>query len=699
MANKLTKEKIDLLIEQTLNEISLKDFSSMFGTRSVKTDDLDEPGLVSSVISAKDAFEILAPIDGSPAFTVNDINKLTKNPDLITTNIQAALISIIKKYQNLDLDKELLKKDLENLRPTVQNAYDYIKPFIDYFYKFENNIKETIEQQKKKNTKREKEALRKNLQSSYGINTRLITTGGEVADLFSNSILKPLIRKYYQEFSSEYEKDWDDPNYSTYRNSLKVEEQLFYLHPDSLKKAYSENKKIIGVKKSHLNFLENFHNKTKFPIRFSLNYRDLLTSTVDSIKFRGANKRQKQKFKKFHDAAKLALANLELKITKATSKVQTITEPSVKTQRANVGLSEPTYITATIRNLDLPGGIESNIKELSKISNKYYQASIGGTKAIEELKSLTAEETPKMLAEIAVLDMFNTMAKEFDSGAGAYIFEYLLAVINGGQVLGKAKTDAGQMGATDFTTPSAELGSAKYYSKAENIKQSAKGFRDEYKKNNNQRVEIRYVIAIKKQGAEQLSTTDDAKKRRGTSDPSRIMALEIYTPLIAYEVTDGKEVFTVDGQKADINEKDDVMISSVLPTSVGVLYMAQLRTKTFREMINDALNKTGGLSENIFKAFQDYFDYIKIAKESGHEYTQTGKVETANKATKALNTGKEKLLYLAKAIYQEKRIDKDQKYTARSKQAALNLEENKTKSLKELDKLVERVILNKMNKL
>ena len=78
----------------------------------------------------------------------------------------------------------------------------------------------------------------------------------------------------------------------------------------------------------------------------------------------------------------------------------------------------------------------------------------------------------------------------------------------------------------------------------------------------------------------------------------------------------------------------------------------------------------------------------------------TGKRDNATQTIGNINLAKDNFQELVPKINTKLTFDREaQEYkTTRNVQANLNIGENQTKSLKELDKLIEHVILNKMNK-
>ena len=159
--------------------------------------------------------------------------------------------------------------------------------------------------------------------------------------------------------------------------------------------------------------------------------------------------------------------------------------------------------------------------------------------AISNLGTVSRADTPtSAIANMLILDYVTTLVREVDSGAGAYNFEALLAMLTGGRVIGKERV-AGQLGGADFKSADGSLGSSKFYGRLSGIEQSSKGFR--------LNEPVFYVIAVKQ--------SSDEKGR--TSDARMITGLKIYT-LSVIKLGDninGKDVFAYKYKNGDVEVK------------------------------------------------------------------------------------------------------------------------------------------------
>ena len=397
-------------------------------------------------------------------------------------------------------------------------------------------------------------------------------------------------------------------------------------------------------------------------------------------------------------AAEKALAGLDLGIAKAAGEEKTLSYPEIRTQAGTTGSFPKGQLAVVNRLFSKFDTIEGRLKEITRISTKYYNASNSAasldesesTDAIAELKQEFSLEPSKILNEIMILDIFNTLVKDTDSGSGAYTFEYFLALVTGGTVAGKMKTAGGKMGAADFIMGS-ELGSAKFFKDdtGHNIKQAISGFTDLYDGTNP--VKIRYSIGLKKQGMTQIG-----KRRLGSADPNKIIAVEVYAPVVSYHGQDG---FKINGESTKVKD-GSVLIPTEGLESAGVMYICRTRTETFRQMLDDVMVNISDQATVLLDAFKLYFDSLRSANQNAKTYIANGDVEDGNKVHDSLTTAEEQFSKVKLALKDEDRFkQKRQSYYQRQMASGADfVEENKKNeinSLKALDKLIEQVILYK----
>jgi len=333
------------------------------------------------------------------------------------------------------------------------------------------------------------------------------------------------------------------------------------------------------------------------------------------------------------DLASQALQNMYDLIDKSAEKTQTVSAPEFRPQRGEVGSFSP-EMKKIINNVFSNTAVDfkDRMDLISEISQRYFKLS---NEDLEPAEFLKQQNITKTMSEILLLDVLNNIVKDFDAGSGAYLFEYFLAMIAGGSVEGKSLTDKGRMGAVDFksaqvgTTPGGDpeyvLGSAKYYQKGGGIKQALAGFPIGKI--------VQYIVAIKKQGGEQVGD-----KNRGTSDPDRIMALDIYSVNVLRKSKNDFRVVSGGKAKRAIKKGTELNISAHLDESfVNTIYIARLRTDSFREMIDDALTNVGGMIQNTYKALKLYFDSITEAKSNSKQYVADGDISVGLKVFDNLN--------------------------------------------------------------
>ena len=338
------------------------------------------------------------------------------------------------------------------------------------------------------------------------------------------------------------------------------------------------------------------------------------------------------------DLASQALQNMYDLIGKSSEKTQTISAPEFRPQRGEVGSFSPEMIKI-IDNVfsDTAVDFKDRMALISEVSQRYYNIANKELAQGQPLASgkdaefLRSQSLSKTMSEILLLDVLNHIVKDFDAGSGAYLFEYFLAMIAKGEVEGKSLTSKGRMGAVDFKSGGV-LGSAKYYQKGGGITQALDGFPTGEV--------VQYIVAIKKQGAEQVGD-----KSRGTSDPDRIMALDIYSVNVLRkdQESDPRYDFViVSGDKskpAEMTNDGKLNVSAHLDESfVSTVYIARLRTDSFREMIDDAIDNVGGQIQETYKALKAYYDSITAAKSNSKQYVADGDLKTGMEVFKNLNS-------------------------------------------------------------
>jgi len=332
------------------------------------------------------------------------------------------------------------------------------------------------------------------------------------------------------------------------------------------------------------------------------------------------------------------------------------------------------------------------IEKISKLTELVYKATPGkGWKGNAEEIQNTFKKESDLLATVLFLDYVTTVVKEIDAGAAAYEFESMLALLSGGRVTGKQTTASGKMAATDFITNKGVNGSAKYYGKVDytSIKQAPGGF--------DLNVPYIYIVAHKK--SDSASTAIST----GTSAPREIAAIDIY--LLTVITPNGKD-FVIRNPAGDLiyrQAKSYVYLGGEETMVNPITLYVEKETKTSKSLrqqllgdISKKLNDKKGQHKAALQAYNQISSFSYVADEKLKSFMSTGEDNSGNEALRAMmqmEQGLEKISSIFDFVYKgqiKKGLD------------GKTLEENKknqTKSLKDLDKLIERVILDKMNKL
>ena len=322
----------------------------------------------------------------------------------------------------------------------------------------------------------------------------------------------------------------------------------------------------------------------------------------------------------FKNIQGLASDLLDLKDELATKKDiepggQTISAPRIYSQGGESGKFPKEYELVVEQVLGHRTSIETRVREISRISRKYYRAS----QKPSEAKKLITGNAQQTLRELLLLDVLNYIAKEMDSGSGAYLFEYFLAMVCGGRVEGKMKTPAGQMAATDFTMHTGQKGSAKYYRDSSNISQASAGFLPG---------NTTYVIGLKKQDHLQIN------RSQGGTDPDKLVAIDLHF-LTVKKSKRGK--ITVNGEPQKGSRIQLTPYINQQRKGAHVLYLASVYTKTFRDMVDDAI---GNVSEGRQAGIKQAYESMKKLYDNIRETESQSKLYIAEEDTnKRVNAG------------------------------------------------------------
>lgn len=381
-------------------------------------------------------------------------------------------------------------------------------------------------------------------------------------------------------------------------------------------------------------------------------------------------------------SAQAVIDSLEAELEKKAVQRQTITQPQIRTAAGEIG-DFPDEMNTIINTVfgDTTNFLD-RIRETSEISNFYYKAAQDPETYAD---SIAAKPNTEFLAEVMLLEYFAEIANSFDTGAGAYLFEYYLAALAGGRVTGREAGPTTGMGAVDFRTADGSAGSSKFYSRKTNIQQAVSGFEIGE--------EVQYIIALKKQTVGQIGKT----QARGGSDPSRIMAADIYY----FSVTrTGENDFQVSGvgsnknlfkKVAHITKDGKLRLGSFMSesTRIGTIFIAETRTKTFRDMVFKSVSSSiGSIKDQILTELQSFFQQLEVAESSCKKFAATGEIDEGSNTLTALDAADQSFENFAQKLVGGT-IDRE---------TGLEITENKNNFIKTLDKLCYDVILDIMNK-
>lgn len=335
------------------------------------------------------------------------------------------------------------------------------------------------------------------------------------------------------------------------------------------------------------------------------------------------------------------LKELRKQIDDAAKSDQTALGKRFVTAKGDFGefdLSDSALIKRFFTNTD---DISKRIKEVSDISLKFLE--------MAETEEKYSGSNSDFLSEIQLLDLITSVVKDYDSGAGAYVFEYFLALLAGGNVEGKATTDAGKMGAADLIYTLADgkrYGSAKFVQRGSSS-QAVSGFQSLFKKkfrkdpndptftpDQKEILEVEYIVTVKK--SDFVGTAKDPAASGGSlqeavntvgvsSDPSRIIALMVWTPTITFDGKDFKVKETgqvLEVEKASVGKAGGLKLDiSKFGASTGTIYMARHRTETFKRMLTSTLKNQNEDLRKAFEGLQKYMESLQEAETNVRLYT------------------------------------------------------------------------------
>ena len=311
----------------------------------------------------------------------------------------------------------------------------------------------------------------------------------------------------------------------------------------------------------------------------------------------------------------------------------------------------------------------------------------------ELFSNISAMELQQLMARMVLLDYFTSIVSDMDDGSGAYLFESFLAAMAGGKVEGKATTGQGKMAATDFSFHGGVAGSAKYYTNFSGIHQAVGGFKPgvpmhyvvgiKNKENVHGEVAVKsvdiyyYKIILKKAGQQ-----PKVKDKEGNK-------IEKLTNVWAYafdpEGDPLSEPWKVSG---DLHLGHSFLYSASTKVGrVNIIGAGEALGQKFKDKILEATKKVNKDFGEVVATLGNVATSATKVKDDATLYTMKGKQAAGDKAVASLND-----LNTFFANLYDKLTDMGYESSTTQKQYT---KENQKKSLKELDKLIEQVILYK----
>lgn len=295
-------------------------------------------------------------------------------------------------------------------------------------------------------------------------------------------------------------------------------------------------------------------------------------------------------------------------------------------------------------------------------------------------RTISQAEMPKEFAKVVFLDYINEITKNMDDRASAYLFESFLALIAGGRVEGASTEDEGVMGATDFTIGNeGAKGSCKYYTSYSAIKQKISGF-----KNNEP---IHYIVAL--------------KEKEEVNGQKVIKKLNIYYFKVSVEILTNKyKVNYFDPEGANVGYRDLSKKETEVPmnfadlyrgnTYIGDIMMLSDDREEYKTIFQKNISDTNKDLSSLVNKASSIADTSRSMNTNLREYIMKDDSVSGDQAVRELKNVN---------IFMQEMYNELTKLGFKS--TTEKLTENKksqTKSIKDLDKLIERVILESMNK-
>lgn len=374
------------------------------------------------------------------------------------------------------------------------------------------------------------------------------------------------------------------------------------------------------------------------------------------------------------------------------------TRPTVYTTPSEEGKYPAELISSFDTVLKGAQTIEERVERISLVS----EAMVSGdplTFMTNTMRITNSQDQKRfLLSMLMVVDYIAAFAKYFDHGGGAYLFEAFCSLITGGGVIGKG------MDSGDFTITAANgtkyKGSSKYYKDGSTMEQAGSGFKINEP--------VTYIVA-QKRGLSVGKAGKLGTKVGATSDVRGLTEIGIFIGDIT--VTGYKQAGkAVDNITLDTSNAGDLEFSVAntkaknitikakgAPTHTVYLADATAAKGNFKKSVEDVMSKQNAHLKKAFAEFKNFIEASMKVDTLTKKYIDSGTNADGNDALKAT----EQLDQMQVNLINDIKGSTQKNVSTISSAGTRTLEENKksqTKSIKDLDKLIERVILESMNK-
>jgi hypothetical protein len=358
------------------------------------------------------------------------------------------------------------------------------------------------------------------------------------------------------------------------------------------------------------------------------------------------------------------LSDEELEARQAAQDAALAAQAEKEQEAGQVSVTSPTFKTSRL---------PSNLQDYNAVMDRMFGKSTNLRQRVQDLQELgvlfgkSEEEFRKETEEMNELDFFSKVvmmdylveiAKGFDSTAGRYLLEYLLAVVAKGRVTGADLGESGMAGAVDFRSAEG-FGSSKFLSSYDDALQSIQSFKEGET--------VTYVVAVREGNPRELQTRAPSPlklqsikmhifdiTRTGSSfdieidDGSggkKLVKLGNYPRFFRKDKEENRTHLDI-GKIAEANQSNAFTIPLVFTTEEG--------TKTYRQMMSTSL---GAIKGSLLTFVKDLFDGLKKADEMSRKYVVTGDPEDGGKALEGLEESVIPLMSLRRYRGQQEEVD------------------------------------------